>query len=118
MKNDGETYDPQSTKEPVKTPQGTQVDPSKVVDPSTLPTDPKDTPTITWANPKNVPDPSKPGTQPANVDITYPDGTLDHVPGKVTVEATPEIGTISTNQNVVPDLTNSDNAKKLSLIHI
>lgn len=113
VKNDGETYDPQATKEPVKTPQGTQVDPSKVVDPSTLPTDPKDTPTITWANPKNVPDPSKPGTQPANVDITYPDGTLDHVPGKVTVEATPEIGTISTNQNVVPDLTNSDNAKKV-----
>lgn len=113
VKNDGETYDPQATKEPVKTPQGTQVDPSKVVDPSTLPTDPKDTPTITWTNPKNVPDPSKPGTQPANVDITYPDGTVDHVQGKVTVEATPEIGTISTNQNVVPDLTNSTNAKKV-----
>lgn len=113
VKNDGETYDPQATKEPVKTPQGTQVDPSKVVDPTTLPTDPKDKPEITWTNPKNVPDPSKPGTQPANVDVTYPDGTVDHVQGKVTVEATPEIGTISTNQNVVPDLTNSTNAKKV-----
>lgn len=113
VKNDSETYNPQATKDPVKTPQKTQVDPSQVVDPSTLPTDSKDKPTITWTDPKNVPDPTKPGTQPANVDVTYPDGTVDRVQGKVTVEATPEIGTISTDQNVVPDLTNSTNAKKV-----
>ncbi|MDE6491626.1 MAG: hypothetical protein K2L37_00550, partial [Lactobacillus sp.] len=67
VKNDSETYKPQATKAPIKTPQGTQVNPSQLVDPSTLPTDQKDKPTITWTDPKNVPDPTKPGTQPANV---------------------------------------------------
>ncbi|MBB1069810.1 YSIRK-type signal peptide-containing protein [Limosilactobacillus sp. RRLNB_1_1] len=113
-KNDSESYDPKPTIKPVPVPQDNKdIDPSSVVDSTTLPTDPDDKPTITWTDPTKKPDPTKPGTQPADVDITYPDGTVDHVKGHVTIEATPEIGSISTKQGQVPNLTDPEVAKKL-----
>ncbi|MBC8743888.1 LPXTG cell wall anchor domain-containing protein [Lactobacillus sp. Marseille-P7033] len=114
IKGDSETYSPQPTAKPVPVPQNSNdIDPSSVIDPETLPTNPKDKPTITWTNPTVKPDLTKPGTQTADVDIKYPDGTVDHVKGHVTIEAAPEIGSISTDQGVVPDLTKPENAKRV-----
>ncbi|MCD7124657.1 Rib/alpha-like domain-containing protein [Limosilactobacillus caviae] len=114
IKGDSETYSPQPTAKPVPVPQNSNdIDPSSVIDPKTLPTNPKDKPTITWTDSTVKPDLTKPGTQPADVDIKYPDGTVDHVKGHVTIEAAPVIGTVSTKSGIVPDLTKPENAKRV-----